>query len=50
MAISIYTLGHDNAAMESWNHSFKAEAAHGERPRLKLGYVNPEGFGATKVA
>ena len=22
---------HDNAAMESWNHSFKVEAAHGER-------------------
>jgi transposase InsO family protein len=22
---------HDNAAMESWNHSFKVEAVHGER-------------------
>ena len=22
---------YDNAAMESWNHSFKAEAIHGER-------------------
>jgi putative transposase len=23
--------GYDNAAMESWNHSFKVEAVHGER-------------------
>ena len=22
---------YDNAAMESWNHSFKVEAVHGER-------------------
>jgi transposase InsO family protein len=22
---------YDNAAMESWNHSFKVEAIHGER-------------------
>lgn len=24
---------YDNAAMESWNHSFKVEAVHGERFR-----------------
>ncbi|MBS0457613.1 MAG: transposase [Proteobacteria bacterium] len=23
--------GYDNAAMESWNHSYKVEAIHGER-------------------
>jgi putative transposase len=26
---------YDNAAMESWNHSFKAEAVHGERFRTR---------------
>ena len=26
---------YDNAAMESWNHSFKVEAVHGERFRIR---------------
>ena len=26
---------YDNAAMESWNHSFKVEAVHGERFRTR---------------
>ena len=26
---------YDNAAMESWNHSFKVEAVHGERLRTR---------------
>ena len=27
---------YDNAAMESWNHSLKVEAVHGERARLRV--------------
>ena len=26
---------YDNAAMESWNHSFKVEAIHGEKLRTR---------------
>ncbi len=35
---------YDNAAMESWNHSFKVKAVHGER------YFSPETFELKQVA
>ena len=31
---------YDNAAMESWNHSFKVEAVHGEKVKTRDGAKN----------
>ena len=31
---------YDNAAMESWNHSFKVEAIHGERFKTRAEAIN----------